>query len=366
MKILLTGIAGFIGYHMALRLLAEGVEVVGLDNINDYYDVGLKRGRLAELGITGKAIDTLNGTDVSTAADVSDAPATAEPIVSTRYPALRFVRMDLEDREGLLALFKQERFDRVCHLAAQAGVRYSLSNPDSYVSSNIVGFLSLLEAIRNHPVEHLVYASSSSVYGLDKLQPFGENGAADHPASLYAATKRSNELMAHSYAHLYGIPSTGLRFFTVFGSWYRPDMALYRFADAMTAGKPIQVYNHGKMERDFTYIDDIVEGVVRVLDRPPQGDLSWDGRASSVSPARYRIYNIGNGAPVPLMELIEALEAELGITARKEMRPMQPGDVLSTWADCSALKRDTGYRPDTPVREGIRHFVQWYREYHAV
>ena len=331
MKILLTGIAGFIGFHIAGRLLERGDEVVGLDNINDYYDVDLKLGRLSELGIT---------------------PAIADK--STRYTNLHFVKMDMEDRDGLKELLEAERFDCVIHLAAQAGVRYSLTNPHSYISSNVEGFLSLLEAVRHAPtpVEHLVYASSSSVYGLETEQPFREDMAADQPVSLYAATKRSNELMAHSYAHLYGLPITGLRFFTVYGSWYRPDMALYRFADAMTAGKPIQIYNYGKMERDFTYVDDIVEGIIRVLDRPATGTPP------------YRVYNIGNGAPVPLMELVKALEEEMGITAEKEMLPMQPGDVTSTWADCTALQRDTGYRPDTPVRDGVKQFVEWYNRCH--
>ncbi|MFA7567916.1 MAG: NAD-dependent epimerase [Alkalispirochaeta sp.] len=331
MKILLTGIAGFIGFHIAGRLLERGDEVVGIDNINDYYDVDLKLGRLSELGIT---------------------PAIADK--STRYTNLHFVKMDMEDRDGLKELLEAERFDCVIHLAAQAGVRYSLTNPHSYISSNVEGFLSLLEAVRHAPtpVEHLVYASSSSVYGLETEQPFREDMAADQPVSLYAATKRSNELMAHSYAHLYGLPITGLRFFTVYGSWYRPDMALYRFADAMTAGKPIQIYNYGKMERDFTYVDDIVEGIIRVLDRPATGTPP------------YRVYNIGNGAPVPLMELVKALEEEMGITAEKEMLPMQPGDVTSTWADCTALQRDTGYRPDTPVRDGVKQFVEWYNRYH--
>jgi len=350
MKVLVTGVAGFIGYHLARRLMADGIEVVGLDNLNAYYDVDLKLGRLKALGI--------------------DPGATGR----SEAGSLRFVRLDLGDREGLVRLLETERFDRICHLAAQAGVRYSLTNPHAYVESNIAGFLNLLEAVRETPVEHLVYASSSSVYGLDTQQPFREDMAADHPASLYAATKRSNELMAHSYSHLYGIPTTGLRFFTVYGSWYRPDMALYRFADAMTAGRPIQVYNHGKMERDFTYIDDIVEGVVRVIDGAPASGSGLaagsPGPAPGSTPAAadvpYRIYNIGNGAPVPLMELIGALEAELGITAEKEMLPMQPGDVTSTWADCSALERDFGYRPGTSVRQGVAAFVGWYRSYHQV
>ncbi len=342
MKVLLTGVAGFIGFHLAGRLLERGDDVVGLDNLNDYYDVALKMGRLAELGVTAPS-----GGEI--------APGSEVP--SSRHPRLRFVRMALEDREGLKALLQRERFDGIVHLAAQAGVRYSLTNPHTYVSSNVEGFVSLLEAVRSTPVRHLVFASSSSVYGLESEQPFREDMAADRPVSLYAASKRSNELMAHSYAHLYGIPVTGLRFFTVYGSWYRPDMALYRFADAMTAGKAIQVYNHGKMKRDFTYVGDVAEGVLRVLDRPPVGD------AGTQTPP-YRIFNIGNGAPVPLMELIEALEAEMGVTAKKEMLPMQPGDVTATWADCSALEGETGYRPHTAVRDGVRRFVEWYRTYH--
>ncbi len=353
MKVLLTGMAGFIGFHFAGRLLRRGDEVVGLDNINDYYDVGLKLGRLAELGVTPGKVDAVEPQRL---------------VSSDRHATLSFVQMDLENREGLKNLLEAEQFDAVVHLAAQAGVRYSLSNPHSYVSSNVEGFLSLLEAVRHvrqSPVKHLVYASSSSVYGLETEQPFREEMAADRPASLYAASKRSNELMAHSYAHLYSIPVTGLRFFTVYGSWYRPDMALYRFADAMTTGKPIQIYNHGKMERDFTYVDDIVEGMVRVLDRPPAPSPGQQTGPPRDNPP-YRVYNIGHGSPVPLMELIGALEEEMGITPQKEMLPMQPGDVTSTWADCSALQRDTGYLPDTPIREGVRHFVAWYRRYHRL
>lgn len=330
MKVLVTGVAGFIGFHLARRLIARGDEVVGLDNLNEYYDIELKRGRLRELGI-----------------DV-------DPSAGSAAPGLRFVKMDLEDRTGIRRLFEGERFDRVCHLAAQAGVRYSLTNPEAYTASNISGFLSVLEAAREVPVEHLVYASSSSVYGLETRQPFTEDQAADRPVSLYAASKRSNELMAHSYSHLYGIPATGLRFFTVYGSWYRPDMALYRFADAMTSDRPIQVYNHGDLKRDFTCIDDIVEGILRVLDNAPQGEPP------------YRIYNIGNGKPVPLMDLIATLERALGIEAKKEMLPMQPGDVASTWADCTALERDFGYRPNTPIDVGIEQFARWYRDYHNV
>ena len=348
MKILVTGTAGFIGYHLTRRLAKQGDEVVGLDSINDYYDVGLKHGRLGELGL----------------AVPQPQPGRPGPVASSSYPNLRFVRMDLADKAGLRELFATEKFDRVVNLAAQAGVRYSLTHPDTYIESNVQGFLNILEAARAHPVEHLVYASSSSVYGIDKLMPFGESGAADHPASLYAVSKRANELTAHSYSHLYGIPTTGLRFFTVYGPWGRPDMALFLFTKAILEGKPIDVFNYGNMERDFTYIDDIVEGVLRVADRPPRGDPAWDGRQSGVSPAPARVYNIGNGAPVRLMDFIEALEAELGLTAEKNMLPLQPGDVPATWADCSALERDTGYRPSTDVRGGIREFVKWYREFY--
>ena len=348
MKILVTGTAGFIGYHLTERLVARGDEVVGLDTINQYYDVRVKHGRLERMGLP-----------------VPDAGDT-RVVAGSTHPNLRFVRMDLEDAAGLQNLFASERFDRVVNLAAQAGVRYSLTNPDVYVSSNIQGFLNILEAARRHPVEHLVYASSSSVYGIDPVMPFAESTASDHPASLYAVSKRSNELMAHSYSHLYQIPTTGLRFFTVYGPWGRPDMALFLFTKAILEGKPIDVFNYGEMQRDFTYVDDIVEGIVRVVDRPPAGDSEWDGRQSGVSPAPYRVYNIGNGAPVRLMDFIEALETELGVTAEKTMLPIQPGDVPATFADCSALERDTGYRPATDVRDGIRAFVKWYRAFYQV
>ena len=274
--------------------------------------------------------------------------------------------MLLEDGEGLLTLFEREKFDVVCNLAAQAGVRYSLTNPHVYVSSNIQGFLNLLEAVRANPVDHFVYASSSSVYGIDPHMPFVENTAADHPASLYAVSKRSNELMAHSYAHLYGIPTTGLRFFTVYGPWGRPDMALFLFTQAILEGKPIDVFNHGDMQRDFTYIDDIVQGVTSVMELPPSGDTNWDGYISSVSPAPYRVYNIGNGSPVRLMDFIHALEEEPGAEAKKNLLRIQPGDVPATWADCSALEHDTGYRPATDVRVGIKRFVAWYRDFYQV
>jgi UDP-glucuronate 4-epimerase len=330
--ILVTGAAGFIGFHLCDRLLADGHRVVGLDNLNDYYDPNLKRARLARL----------EGRD-----------------------GFRFVRMDLADRDGIAALFAGERFGRVVNLAAQAGVRYSLVNPYAYVDSNVVGFLNILEGCRRHPVEHLVFASSSSVYGLNARMPFSVHQNVDHPVSLYAATKKANELMAHSYAHLYGIPCTGLRFFTVYGPWGRPDMALFLFARAILAGEPIDVYNHGRMRRDFTYIDDIVEGVVRVLDRPAAAQPGWTGDRPDpgTSPAPYRLYNIGNNNPVELMHLIETLEAALGRTAEKRLLPIQPGDVPATWADVDDLGRDVGFAPTTPVETGVDRFVRWYREY---
>lgn len=348
MKTLITGTAGFIGYYLTKRLAQEGYDVVGLDNINDYYNVALKHSRLAQLGVDASSLDY------------------GEPVTSSAHSNLRFVKVDLGDSDAIKNLFATEGFTRVCNLAAQAGVRYSLTNPQAYMDSNIQGFFNILEAARAYPVEHLVYASSSSVYGIDKLLPFVESGAADHPASLYAASKRSNELMAHTYSHLYGIPTTGLRFFTVYGPWGRPDMAYFSFTEAILAGRAIDIYNYGDMSRDFTYIDDIVEGVFRVLDRPAEGYTAWDGRQSGVSPAPARVYNIGNGAPVRLMDFIQTLEAELGVEAEKNMLPMQPGDVAATWADCAALARDTAYRPDTKIRDGIRAFVSWYRSYYQV
>ncbi|SIQ32330.1 UDP-glucuronate 4-epimerase [Alkalispirochaeta americana] len=349
MNVLVTGAAGFIGYHLTQRLLSEDHQVVGLDNVNDYYDVTLKEGRLRQLGIS-----------------LCDG---AGPLAGQEN--FTFHRMDLEDSAAVRDLFLAERFDVVVNLAAQAGVRYSLTNPGAYISSNIQGFLSILEAARAQadagtPVKHLVYASSSSVYGIDPHKPFAEQTAADHPASLYAASKRSNELMAHTYSHLYGLPATGLRFFTVYGPWGRPDMALFLFTKAILEGKAIDVFNHGKMERDFTYVDDIVEGIRRVMDRVPAGDPAWDGHQSGVSPAPCRVYNIGRGAPVRLMDFIEALEEELGQKARKNMMPLQAGDVTATFADCTALEQDTGYRPVTEVRQGIAAFVAWYREFYGI
>ena len=334
MKVLVTGAAGFIGMHVAQRLLARGDEVIGIDNLNDYYEVSLKEARLATL----------------------------------RHDAFQFEQLDVADRGGMEALFAKYEPQRVIHLAAQAGVRYSLLNPHAYTASNVTGFLHILEGCRAHGVEHLVYASSSSVYGTSTRQPFAEDYNVDHPISLYAATKKANELMAHTYAHLYGIPVTGLRFFTVYGPWGRPDMAPMKFARLILAGETVPVYNYGKMVRDFTYIDDIVEGVVRIADRPATPDPAWsdaDPRPST-SRAPYRVYNIGNNQPVHLLEFIQVLEEAIGRKAKMEMLPIQPGDVLSTMADVSALEAATGFRPATSIRDGVRALIDWYRGYYGV
>ena len=341
MKVLITGIAGFIGFHLARRMVDFGHRVFGIDNLNRYYDVQLKLDRLRELGIV--------------------CSETCGPEAITAESGLRFRRLDIADAEAVAALCAEERFDVVCHLAAQAGVRNSLSDPFAYTSNNVHGFLSVLEAMRQTPVRHLVYASSSSVYGLDRHVPFTESSAADHPVSLYAATKRANELMAHSYSHLFGIPSTGLRFFTVYGPWGRPDMALFSFTRAILNGDPIDLYNHGDMERDFTYIDDVVEAIVRVADHPPQGEPDWDGRQSAVSPAPARVYNVGNGDPVSVLDLVTALEEALGKKAVTREVPIQPGDVPRTWADCTALREEFGYTAHTSLTEGVDRFVGWYR-----
>jgi len=350
MRVLVTGTAGFIGYHAAKRLLDRGDEVVGLDSINDYYDTGIKYGRLEQTGIQKKEIKygIMTG--------------------SERYPKYRFVKLNLEDREGILGLFDEYGFDGVVNLAAQAGVRYSLENPYAYIDSNINGFINILEASRQYKVGHLVYASSSSVYGINEKMPFSTSDNIDHPISLYAATKKGNELMAHTYSHLFRLPTTGLRFFTVYGPWGRPDMALFIFTKAIVEGKKFPVFNNGNMRRDFTYIDDIVEGVVRVLDRPPEGDTRWSGMDPDPgsAPGPYKIYNIGNGSPVELMDFIRALEKELGREAMIDFKPIQAGDVPATWADCSDLERDTGYKPSTPVTRGIAEFVRWYREFYKV
>ncbi len=335
MKVLLTGAAGFIGMTTALRLLARGDEVVGLDNLNPYYDVGLKRDRLQRLQL---------------------------------HPAFRFTGIDVSDRLAMEALFAAEGFERVVHLAAQAGVRYSLQNPHAYIESNIVGFMNVLEGCRHHAVEHLVYASSSSVYGGNTRMPFSEHDSVDHPVSLYAATKKANELMAHTYSHLYGLPTTGLRFFTVYGPWGRPDMALFLFTKAILEGRPIDVFNHGNMRRDFTYIDDIVEGVVRVLDRPAAPDPGYRPEAPdpATSNAPYRVFNIGNQDPVALLDFIACIETALGKTAEKRMLPLQDGDVPATYADARALRDWVDCVPATPIQSGIDRFVAWYRTYYKV
>ncbi|MEW5846117.1 MAG: NAD-dependent epimerase [Bacteroidota bacterium] len=347
MKFLLTGTAGFIGFHLAKRLLDRGDEVIGLDCINDYYDVNLKYSRLEITGIDRDKIEY------------------GKFVQSTKYPNYRFIQLKLEDREAVLNLFAQEKFDKVCNLAAQAGVRYSLQNPYTYIDSNINGFLNILEGCRHNGVKHLAYASSSSVYGLNDTMPFSVHHNVDHPISLYAASKKSNELMAHTYSYLYGIPTTGLRFFTVYGPWGRPDMALFLFTKAILEGKPIDVYNNGNMQRDFTYVDDIVEGIVRVLDNPPKGNPSWTGASPDpgTSVAPYRVYNIGNSSPVRLLDFIEAIEEALGRTAIKNFLPLQPGDVPATWADVSDLEADLGYRPNTDIKVGVRKFVEWYIRY---
>ncbi|CAI1614437.1 NAD-dependent epimerase [Serratia entomophila] len=335
MKFLVTGAAGFIGYHVAERLLAAGHQVVGIDNLNDYYDVGLKMARLDLLA---------------------------------KKPAFRFIKLDLADREGMAVLFAEHQFQRVIHLGAQAGVRYSLQNPLAYADANLIGHLNVLEGCRHNKVEHLLYASSSSVYGLNRKLPFATEDSVDHPISLYAATKKANELMSHSYSHLYGIPTTGLRFFTVYGPWGRPDMALFKFTKAILAGESIDVYNHGEMHRDFTYIDDITEAIVRLQAVIPQANPEWTVEQGSPasSSAPYHVYNIGNSTPVKLMEYISALERALGIAARKNMLPMQPGDVMDTSADTAELYRVIGFKPATSVDEGVKRFVDWYREFYKV
>jgi len=347
MKILITGTAGFIGFHLGKKLLERGDEVIGLDNINDYYDVNLKYARLSELGIQRNEIKENNIT------------------ISSRYKNHKFIKVNLEDSESINKLFKIEKFDAVCNLAAQAGVRYSLENPYAYVNSNVLGFLNILEACRNYGVKNLSYASSSSVYGLNKSQPFQTSDHTDHPVSLYAATKKSNEMMAHSYSHLYGIATTGLRFFTVYGPWGRPDMAPMLFADAIINDRPIKVFNHGKMSRDFTYIDDIVNGIIKVIDNPSKSSNNFDASCPnpSISIAPYKIYNIGNNSPVKLMDFIQTLEDAIGKKAEKNMMDMQDGDVVSTYADTSELISGFGYKPETRLSDGVDKFVKWYREY---
>jgi UDP-glucuronate 4-epimerase len=333
--VLVTGAAGFIGFHVAQRLLAAGRDVVGLDIVNDYYDPKLKEARLEIL---------------------------------QRHSGFRFARLDLTDRAAIKSLFAQHRFPVVIHLAAQAGVRYSIEQPHAYVDANIEGFINVLEGCRHNDCRHLLFASSSSVYGANTRLPFSVQDNVDHPVSLYAASKKANELMAHAYSHLYRIPATGLRFFTVYGPWGRPDMAMFIFADAILGGSAIKLFNHGKMRRDFTYVDDVAEAILRLMDRPPQGDANWSGDrpdpASSAAP--WKIYNIGNHHPEELMHVVSVLEKEFGRTAAKEMLPMQPGDVPATYADIEDLARDIGFRPATTIEDGIARFAKWYREYHRI
>lgn len=334
LKFLVTGAAGFIGFNVVQRLCNAGHDVIGIDNLNDYYEVSLKEARLNIL---------------------------------SKLQNFRFLKLDLADRAGIAALFEKEKFQRVIHLAAQAGVRYSLDNPLAYADSNLIGHLTILEGCRHTNVEHLVYASSSSVYGLNSKLPFSSSDSVDHPVSLYAASKKANELMAHTYSHLYGIPTTGLRFFTVYGPWGRPDMALFKFTKAILAGKAIDVYNNGNLSRDFTYIDDIVEGIIRIADVVPKAQDNWTPELGSPanSSAPYRVYNIGNGHPVKLLDFIEALETSLGFVAEKNMLPMQPGDVHATWADTEDFFSATGYQPKVGVSEGVAKFVEWYKSYYC-
>ncbi|RTE53795.1 NAD-dependent epimerase [Arenibacter aquaticus] len=342
MNVLITGAAGFIGFYVAKTLISNGHRVVGLDSINDYYDINLKYARLKQLGILRNKAEQFGAISRS----------------ETHPDSFSFIRLNLEDREALPKLFKNENFDAVCNLAAQAGVRYSLENSEAYIDSNIVGFLNILECCRNNNIKHLVYASSSSVYGLNKKIPFETTDNVDHPISLYAATKKSNELMAHTYSHLYGFATTGLRFFTVYGPWGRPDMAMFLFTDAMVQGRPIKVFNQGQMERDFTYIDDITEGVVRILEK--------DIKPRITKGEKYKVYNIGNNNSVKLLHFIEAIEEKLGIKAQKELLPMQPGDVEKTWANVDELIKDYDYRPNTSIKKGVGNFVSWYKEYYNI
>lgn len=350
MKILVTGAAGFIGSYVCKYLLSRGDEVVGLDNINSYYDINLKYGRLLTLGIEENAVNWYLFVE------------------SNVYEKFRFIRMNLEDKQAMQMLFANERFDKVVNLAAQAGVRYSIENPYAYVESNIDGFFNVLEGCRHYRVKHLIYASSSSVYGLNGKVPFSENDSVAHPVSLYAATKKSNELMAHTYSHLYAIPTTGLRFFTVYGPWGRPDMSPFLFASAILNNRPIKVFNNGDMLRDFTYIDDIVEGVLRVIDHVPEPNLNWNDQnpEPSSSKAPYKIYNIGNSHPVKLMDFIEAIEKAIGHPADKIYFPMQPGDVYQTNADTTALERELGFKPNKSIIEGVRNTIDWYRSFYQL
>ena len=349
-KILVTGSAGFIGFHLVNALIKRGDEVVGIDNINDYYDVELKYGRLAMAGIVKEKVDWYTETN------------------SLVNPSYRFIRMNLEDMEELMALCLREKFDVIVNLAAQAGIRYSIENPQAYIQSNIVGFANILELARHNSIKHLVYASSSSVYGMNKKIPFSTSHNVDHPVSLYAATKKSNELMAHTYSHLYGIPTTGLRFFTVYGPWGRPDMAPMLFTDAILNDRSIKVFNYGDMSRDFTYIDDIVKGLINVIDNPAKANLEWDTINPEIqsSSAPYKIYNIGNNESVTLLDFIKTIEQSIGKTAEKKMMPMQDGDVQITYADVSGLIDNFNYKPYTKLSDGIDEFVKWYREFYKM
>ncbi|WP_186758645.1 NAD-dependent epimerase [Echinicola salinicaeni] len=346
MKVLITGMAGFIGFHLAKRLIGENHIIVGLDNINDYYDTNLKFGRLKELGFVESNIGY------------------GKKVESSFRNNISFIQGSLEDKKCVDELFEIEQFDVVVNLAAQAGVRYSIENPLAYIDSNILGFTHILEACRYHDIKHLVYASSSSVYGANSKVPFSTSDTVDNPVSLYAATKKSNELMAHTYSHLYDIPTTGLRFFTVYGPWGRPDMALFLFTKAIIDGKPIKVFNNGDMMRDFTYIDDIIEGILRVINNPPKKKKSVEEMNPSTPP--YKVYNIGNSKPVKLMDFVEAIENSLGVSAEKDFLPMQPGDVPSTYADTSDLEKELGYKPNTALEIGVKKFVDWYQSFYAV
>ena len=348
-KILVTGAAGFIGFHLTKRLVELGHQVVGLDNLNDYYDPKLKLDRLSEMGIQQSIEEN-------------------KLYQSKLKSGYSFLKLNLEDWDNLNSLFIKEGFDKVINLAAQAGVRYSLDNPRAYINSNIVGFINVLEASRHHSIKHLTYASSSSVYGLNESQPFSTQHNVDHPISLYAATKKSNELMAHSYSHLFNLPTTGLRFFTVYGPWGRPDMAYFLFTKAILEDKEIKVFNNGEMSRDFTYVDDVVEGIVQVNDKPPAGNKSWSGKSPNPedSKAPFQIHNIGNNSPVNLLEFIEIIERTLSKKAKKVFLPMQPGDVSSTYADVESLMRSVGYKPKTVLRDGVESFVAWYKKYYKV
>lgn len=350
MKVLVTGTAGFIGFHLAEKLILRGDNVVGLDSINDYYDTNVKFSRLSYHGISKQKI------------------CYNKLVKSNRYSNYSFIQLQLEDKVNIDELFRNQRFDVVVNLAAQAGVRYSLTNPKAYIDSNIIGFSNILESSRYNNIKHLVYASSSSVYGLNEKIPFSTSQNVDHPISMYAASKKSNELMAHVYSHLFNIPTTGLRFFTVYGPWGRPDMALFIFTKSILEGKPVPVYNEGNMIRDFTYVDDIVQGMTRVIDNPPTCNPFWNAAEpdSSNSNAPYKIYNIGNNSPVRLLDFITAIEDELGIEAIKDLLPIQPGDVTATYADVSDLVADLGYKPETSVREGVRKFVSWYKAYYNI